>query len=193
MDYFFENPYLLVIALVVAGAAGRIVGRRRGSPALANGGVVAMVLAVALVTAARFVETDREAVTRHVRGMLSSAEAAGTGGQAHAAAAPLGDWFADAVELQGADGTRFETLDAGRIAEILRRHRVRGHGLRSLEVAAAGGVATTRLRLTSRVGEGYPAPTQWELHWTQRGGGDWRIDRMRWLAFRGQPPRKGMY
>ena len=195
MTAVFENPAVPVITLVITGAVLRTVGRRNNRPKAVIASWVAYVLAVALVGLAHAVNTDREQIVEQTKAMLVSAESAGSGGATNARARPFGDFFAPAVVVEGPDGSPWETTDAAGLTDKLRQHRVRGTSLRSVEVTPTPGQAdraTTQMRVSSRVGEGYPAPTTWEVGWTRTANG-WRIDRLRWLLLRDQAPTSALY
>lgn len=195
MDVLFENPWVPVVALVAAGAVLRIVGRRTGRRPAVVASWAAYALALGLVGLAAAVNTDRELIEAQTKAMLVSAESAGSGGATNARARPFGEFFAARVVVEGPDGAAWETTDAAGLTEKLQRHRVRGTALRSVDVTptpAHADRATTRMRVSSRVGEGYPAPTTWEVGWT-RGPEGWRIDRLRWLELRDQTPTPALY
>jgi|GEM_PF-1846681 len=195
MNMLFENPWVPVVVLVAVGVVLRIVGRRTGRRPAAVASWVACALALGLVGLAAVVNTDRERIEAQTKAMLVSAESAGSGGATHARARPFGEFFGKRVVVEGPDGTAWETTDAVGLADKLRRHRVRGTALRRVDVTPTPGDAdraTTRMRVSSRVGEGYPAPTTWEVGWT-RGPAGWRIDRLRWIELRDQTPTPMLY
>lgn len=194
MDTLFENPWVPVVVLVVAGAVLRAVGRRTARRPLVAASWVAYVLALGLVGLAAAVNTDREQITEQTKAMLVSAESAASGGAVNARAQPFGDFFAAQVVVEGPDGVAWETTDADGLAAKLQQHRVRGTSLRSVEVDVPAGAdrATAQMRVASRVGEGYPAPTTWQVGWVKTADG-WRIDRLRWLKLRDQTPSPSLY
>ena len=195
MTYFFEDPWVLVVGLVVVGALLRSVGRRRGHARTVMASWLAYALAVGCVGLAAAVNTDREQIEAQTKAMLVSAESAGSGGATNARAQRFDAFFTPRVGVEGPGGSVWEITDAAGLTQKLQQRRVRGTALRRFEITAppAGSDrATTQMRVSSRVGEGYPAPTTWELGWTRTPQG-WRIDRLRWLELRDHAPSPGLY
>lgn len=195
MSHFFEDPWVPVVVLVAVGALLRGVGRRRGQGRVVAGSWVAYALAVGCVGLAWAVNTDREQIEAQTKAMLVSAESAGSGGATNARAQPFSAFFTPRVEVQGPGGRVWDTTDAAGLTQKLRQHRVRGTALRRFELTTppeGSDQATTQMRVSSRVGEGYPAPTTWQMGWTRTTQG-WRIDRLRWLELRDHAPSPGLY
>ncbi|MEE9403543.1 MAG: hypothetical protein V3V20_01505 [Algisphaera sp.] len=195
MNMLFENPWMLVVGLLAIAAVLRWVGVRSSRPPLVLGSYGVLLLAVGLVAAAQWVNTAREQIEAQTKAMLASAESAGTGGATHGAAPPLTDFFAETVFLERADGSPWETLTPADLTRDLKRHRVRGHLLRDVKVTLDPHVKTrgvVNMRVSSRVGEGYPAATTWEMGWTRTPKG-WRIDRVRWPRLGQNEPSPGLY
>ncbi len=191
----FENPWVPVVVLVALGAVLRTAGRRASRPRLVAASWAAYAAAVGLVGLAAAVNTDREQIAAHTKAMLVSAEAAASGGAANARARPFATFFTPQVVVQGPGGAVWDTTHAAGLTNKLRQHRVRGTSLRRVDIAPVPGnadAATTQMRVASRVGEGYPAPTTWEVGWLRTADG-WRINRLRWLELRDQPPRPALY
>ncbi len=185
----FEDPWALVVGLVALAGILRVGGKRRGDAAGGRGLVmaswVALLLGVGLYGLSRWVETDREALTRLTEDFVRA-----TSPVDEPALANLLD---SRAFLLGPGGMVWDELSAGFIAEKLKQHQVEGSGLRQADaVASRPGWGTSTMDVSSRV-SGYPARTTWQIVWQQQPDGDWTIQSMTWLTFRNQPATRNLY
>lgn len=191
-EWLFENPWPLVIVLIVLAVVLRLMATRSRRPRgyrfnYAALGALLAALGVYLLTV--FVETDRERLVDRTRQLV-------------AATAPLDTAAIDALIARGAvvtgpAGETWVLYDDIRpeLERAVGRHGIARHALRSLAADVVSSVRGRSLLSLSTTTDdlGLPIRTQWLITWRKEGDGTWRVIELQWLEFQGQPPRNLMW
>lgn len=187
--WFAEGPWTIAFPMLVAGAVLAWWGARndRARPIMAGVGCLLGAAAVLAIAAARTSPGEHAAAT--VRELVRCAEAADVEG-------------IEALLAPGASfhhgGPRSPGQGMGRLmqaVETLRgRHRIESNDVTRLDLATLApdrGAVTLACRTTTSSSWG-PVPTRWWIEVARTPAGEWRIDRIAWLAIMDRAPDPSM-
>lgn len=180
-----ENPWPLVLALVVVGAVLGVLSTQRLSRRLAAASLVAFLLAPSILLLAHSVTTAREHIIAGTRELVAS-----TVHRADLAAVDL--LFSPEAVLVGPDGEVWLTYPEIRtqLERASERFAIREQSVRSLTAELEDGVGQVTVSLRSTLGgqaAGVPMPSMWELTW-ERADDAWRVTQVRCLQFMNAEP-----
>jgi hypothetical protein len=183
--WFAEAPWTVALPLLVAGALLAWWGARndRARPVMA--GVACLLGAAAALAVAALRTSPGEHAAATVRELVRCAEAADVGG-IEALLAPDASFHHGSPRNPGQGMDRL--MDA---VETLRgRHRIDSNDVTRLDLATLGadrGAVVLACRTTTASSWG-PVPTRWWIEARRTPSGDWRIDRIAWLAIMDRAP-----
>lgn len=186
-----ENPWPLMIALVIAAVLALLVRRQarahRGQLALTA--LILLVLAGGAYGLAAVVATDHEQLLDRTRQLVAAAHLP-------LRSADLDDLLTPSVTLTGPDGRVWMPAPVLRlmVERSVEHLGVSAHHIVSLGAESPNeGEGRSLLSLTSysKFEPGVPVPSTWELHWRRDRTGRWRVVEIRWLRFAGQRPQPG--
>ncbi len=188
---FLEQPWPLVIALLLVTVALTTVGRRQQRPIWRDVGWSMVAVAAVVLVVARQVETDREQLMRQTRELVQAA-------QSPMDVQSVDRLLADDVVLVGPDRGLWLEREGilAKLRQIDRKRVVEGQSVGALNATVTdSGEGLSRLSLHTQLGGPYHQPaigTQWVLHWRQADDGHWRLHEIEWLRFFGQKADQGM-
>lgn len=183
--WFAEAPWTVAFPLVIAAAVLAWWGARndRVRPILAGIGCLLAAAGTLAIAAVRTSPGERAAAT--VRELVARAEAADVDG-IHALLSPEASFHHGSPRSPGQGVDRLM-----RAAETLRgRHRIDSNDVTRLELATLSpdrGAVVLACRTTTAASWG-PVPTRWWIEVARTPAGDWRIDRIAWLALMDRAP-----
>ncbi len=183
--WFAEGPWTVAFPLLVAGAILAWWGARndRARPIMAGVGCLLAAAGALAIAAVRTSPGEHAAYA--VRELVARAEAADVEG-IQALLSP------DASFHHGSPRSPGQGVDRlMRAAETLRsRHRIDSNDVTRLELATLSpdrGAVVLACRTTTASSWG-PVPTRWWIEVARTPAGDWRIDRIAWLALMDRAP-----
>ena len=184
-EMLFENPWPMVIGLLGVSSVLRVVGKRQAQKKLVAVSWVALVLGLGVYAASALVNTAREAMIAGTEAFVSATSPADQ--------AVLGGLLASNAVLLGPDGSVWDDLSPGFIADELKENDVQDNAVRSVDASSdRPGLGVSTLDLASKV-RGYPTPTTWQFDWQKQSDGQWRITSIRWLTIRNGEPTRNIY
>lgn len=183
--WFAEAPWGIAFPLLVTAAVLAWWGARneRARPIMAGVGCLLAAAATLLVAAMRTSPGEHAAAT--VRELVERAEAADIDG-IHALLSHDASFHHGSPRSPGQDTDRLM-----RATETLRgRHRIDSNDITRLDLATIApdrGAVVLACRTTTASSWG-PVPTRWWIEVVRTPDGEWRIDRIAWLALMDRAP-----
>ncbi len=177
--FLFESPVELGAVFGVAAAVLLLLARYRGiawAPKAAGG---CLLVCVAVVGLAYFVETDREEITRLTQRLVELSVPLDT--------ASMRSLFTDDATLSGPDGRVLLEVDEifKEVEALDRRHPILEQTVLHIK-AEAGPTDRGRVLLTLRTKVDLDIAerafrTVWMVHWTAQHDGQWRVIQVQWV------------
>jgi hypothetical protein len=181
-----EDPWPVVIAFLAVAAVLRVVGKRQEQPKAVMVSWVALAVSFGVYVTASLVNTDRERLVERTEALVAAAWPVDE--------AAWRDLLAGDALLLGPDGSVWDELTAEFVTAELQQHRVEETALRAVEATPGRpGYGVSTMDLSSRVGDGFPMRTTWEIVWQQQPDDAWRVLSMKWLSIRNQDPSPNLY
>ncbi len=193
---FLENPWILAAVLILYAAVFGTLGWRYQRRGMAITAAVALMAAVAIVIAAKLIETGRETVCQRTTALIE------------AATSPydpdvLADLLSEQVTMQVAGSPTFSQRD-----ELLRQIQRVDSAYEFTDwkilLLRIGSQSSDRWRVKLSInttlrgvggsifsgGQGQTFNTNWELDWAAGADGVWRLANVNWTGFSGSEPSK---
>ena len=185
----FEQPWPLVIVLLVSAVLLRHAARQRNQPRMGHVGFGLAVAAGAVFALAWLVTTDREMLERQTREVVAATESPTD-------LATLDRLLSPDAVLTGPGNEIWMEMSAIRrqLEQLGERFPIEQQVIRDIGaqvIDARRGRSAFDLRTYSPHQPGVPYRSVWTLHWHRQDNGDWQIVQVQWEQFMNRPPGHG--
>lgn len=190
----FENPWMLIVALVGAGAVCHSIGRNKINRTWSYAGKGLPLTSLLVFGLAQWVVTDHERLLERTKQLVAATESP-------VDVQLLRSFFEPQVQLSGPDGSIWMEGKAllDKLTGVITQGTVIGDQ-KILEIGvetepADNGKSVLRLRTMIHQGPaaGQPQLTRWFIGWRWSSTDHaWRVHQVRWLSYMGHKPSKGL-